>query len=166
MVETHGLSRSTLQPALCLVREAEPTLLVVPFLRSSLHSFQSASFLGCQVLSRQGLDRGLSQDSAVLSWKAQCVRQGWRLCQSPAQICRKLLISVSNCWRRGNWLLVGWGWGVVSTLPSFLHLSSSSPAIVNTCLSSGSPWHPIREAGRLMYGHSAGDLGIKAKGSS
>lgn len=99
MEEAHGLRGSMLQSDHCLVREEEPRLLVVPFARSSLHSFQSAS-LDCQLLSRQGLDRGLSQDSAVLSRNAQRIRHGWLQCQSPAQICRKLLISVSNCWRR------------------------------------------------------------------
>lgn len=113
------------------------------FLRSSLNSSQSASrFLDCQGLSRQGLDRGLSRDSAV--------SQGWCPRQSPAQICRKLLIRASNCWRRGSRLLVGWGWGAARALPCFLHLLSSSPAMVITCLSSGSRWYRVREAGWLV----------------
>lgn len=125
MVEAHGLnwSQTTAQEG-----RKNPPCRWCHF--QGLPSFQSASCLDCQVLSRQDLDKDLSQDPAVLSWNAQCRRQGWFLCQSPAQICRKLLISVSNCWRRGElaacWL--GLGSGQLSPSLSPYHQQPSMPA--------------------------------------
>ena len=78
-------------------RETEPSPVMRPFSRPSLHPFQSAWLLSCQVLPRQALDKGLSR-----RLHPERGRQGLRSVRLFPRICSKLLISASNCWRRGS----------------------------------------------------------------